>query len=68
MAYDSRSTKLEAIRVDSIHLDQAHPLVGIPRADLGPGQGLRDRRRELFGSIHRSMIFVVLGVSSFLRR
>lgn len=66
MTYDARGAKLEAMRMDSIHLDQANPLVGIPLADLGPGHGLRDRWRERCGSIHCAILCRMVGLSSSL--
>jgi hypothetical protein len=51
MADDARSTKIETSWMDSIDLNQAHLLVGVPLADLGPGQWIRDRC-DLLGSAH----------------
>ena len=65
MTHDARGAKLEAMRVDSIHLDQAHPLVGIPLADLGPGHGFRDRRCKRCGNIHHAILCRMVSVSSF---
>jgi hypothetical protein len=68
VADDARGTKLEAVRMDEIHLDQAHPLVGISRADLGPRERLGDLGRYgpgSFGSTHLVMFGQEERVSSF---
>lgn len=67
MADDSRSAKPEALWMDSIHLDQAHPLIGITLADLGPGKWLRDHRGELLGGAHRPMVDALAFLSSSWR-
>jgi hypothetical protein len=67
MADDSRSAKPEAMWMDSIHLDQAHPLIGITLADLGPGEWLRDHRGELLGGAHRPMVDALAFLSSSWR-
>jgi hypothetical protein len=67
MADDPRSAKPEAMWMDSIHLDQAHPLIGITLADLGPGEWLRDHRGELLGGAHRPMVDALAFLSSSWR-
>src|SRR6185436_11015729 len=52
MANDTCGLDLHAVERLVLDLDEADPLVGIQATDLGPGQGLRDRRRDLLGGAH----------------
>ncbi len=67
MAGNARGTKVESSRMDPINLDQAHMLIRIPLADLGPGQGLGDRRGNRFDSDHGSILGHTMTMSSFVR-
>src|SRR4051812_48399341 len=56
MANDARATGLHALRMDKVHLDEAHPFVRIARADLCPRQRLGDLRGKCLDSTHGSII------------
>jgi hypothetical protein len=64
-ADDARGTKRKTMRMDVIDLDQAHPLIGIPSANLRPGQALGDPSRECFGGLHRFILGQPTSLSSF---
>jgi len=63
---NARGTKVEASGMELIDLDQTYLLVGIPLADLDPGQGLRERQRNRLGWVHhRSILAHIVILSSF---
>src|SRR5512140_1344047 len=65
VADDACRSNVEDTRMVVIDVDHADPFVGVPLADLGPGQWLRDCWFELFGSIHVSILDVWALLSSF---
>src|SRR5213078_3884789 len=54
VADDACRPEVEDMRMVGVDVDHADPFVGVPLADLGPGQWLRDRWCDLFGNIHVS--------------
>jgi hypothetical protein len=63
---DSRRFDLGAAKLWAVDIDQADVLVGVPYADLHPRQWFGLLERELFGSVHASILSQCDGVSSFL--
>ena len=63
---DPCHTEFEATRTNVIDRDQADPLVWVSFGDLDPGQWLRDRWRDLFGSIHAPHLGRVALAAKFL--